>query len=80
MDAYQRTGEPLLPIAEAETNDEPKVAVSSECRELAPAKTEPAQLKPSKVETLRAAIAAGTFEIDPDVVAAALVDELLTRV
>ena len=62
--------------ASTATADETRDTVSSECRELAPAKTEATEFDAAKVDALKASIDAGTFEIDPDVVAERIIDEL----
>ncbi len=53
-----------------------KVSISGQARELAAAKAEAAKINTVKVHALKAAIEAGTFTVDPNVVAERLVDEL----
>ena len=64
------------PAQAARAEEAAKVSISGQARELAAAKAEAAQVNTAKVDALKAAIQARTFNIDPTVDAERLVDEL----
>lgn len=66
----------VAPGQAARADEAAKVSISGQARELAEAKAEAAQVDTAKVDALKAAIQARTFNIDPTVVAERLLDEL----